>query len=97
MNKGKQRMIYKSKGERLKIWPVKRRKTGQGIIDSSIFDTHLRPLTNSCDNRLNESSFYQVGACLQAEFCHEDWIPHISVGYEINKPSLVMRVGFLIS
>jgi hypothetical protein len=36
-------------------------------------------------NGLNESSFYQVGACLQAESCHEDWIPHISVGSEINK------------
>jgi hypothetical protein len=35
-------------------------------------------------NGLNESSFYQVGACLQAESCHEDWIPHISVGSKIN-------------
>jgi hypothetical protein len=28
---------------------------------------------------------------------YEDWIPHISVGSEINKLGLVMRVGFLIS
>jgi hypothetical protein len=48
-------------------------------------------------NGLNGSSFYQVGACLQAESCYEDWIPHISVGSEINKLGLVMRVGFLIS
>jgi hypothetical protein len=48
-------------------------------------------------NGLNESSFHQVGACLQAESCHEDCIPHISVGYEINKMGLFMRVGFLIS
>jgi hypothetical protein len=26
-----------------------------------------------------------------------DWIPYISVGSEINKLGLVMRVGFLIS
>jgi hypothetical protein len=38
---------------------------------------------------LNESSFYQVGACLQVESCHEDWIPHISVGSEINKSVLL--------
>jgi hypothetical protein len=44
-----------------------------------------------------ESSFYQVGACLQVESCFEGWIPHISVGSEINKSGLVMRVGFLIS
>jgi hypothetical protein len=48
-------------------------------------------------NGLNGSSFYQVGACLQAESCYEGWIPHISVGSEINKMGLVMRVGFLIS
>ena len=47
-------------------------------------------------NVLNESSFYQVGACLQDESFQEDWIPHISVGSEINKIGLVMRVGFLI-
>jgi hypothetical protein len=29
---------------------MKRRETGQGIIDSRISDTHLRPLTTSCDN-----------------------------------------------
>jgi hypothetical protein len=46
---------------------------------------------------LNEISFYQVGSCLQAESCHEDWIPHILAGYEINKLVLVMRVGFLMS
>jgi hypothetical protein len=40
---------------------------------------------------------YQVGVCLQVESCHEDWIPHISVGSKINKSSIVMRVGFLIS
>jgi hypothetical protein len=28
---------------------------------------------------------------------YEDWIPHISVGSEINKLGLVMRVGFNIS
>jgi hypothetical protein len=28
---------------------------------------------------------------------YEDWIPHISVGSEINKLGLVMMVGFLIS
>jgi hypothetical protein len=27
---------------------------------------------------------------------YEDWIPHISVGYEINKMRLVMRVGSCI-
>jgi hypothetical protein len=43
------------------------------------------------------SSLYQVGAYLQAESCDEDLIPHISVGYEINKLGLVMRIGFLIS
>jgi hypothetical protein len=48
-------------------------------------------------NGLNGSSFYQVGACLQVESCYEGWIPHISVGSEINKLGLVMRVGFLIS
>ena len=45
---------------------------------------------------LNESSFYQVGAYLQDESCHEDWIPHILVAFEINKLGLVMRVAFLI-
>ena len=48
-------------------------------------------------NGLNEISFYQVGACLQDESCYEDWIPHISVGSEINKMGLIMRDGFLIS
>ena len=40
-------------------------------------------------NGLNESSFYEVGVYLQVESCHEDWIPHISVGSEINKLGLV--------
>ena len=48
-------------------------------------------------NELNEGSFYQVGSCLEVESCYEGWIPHISVGSEINKMVLVMRVGFLIS
>ena len=46
---------------------------------------------------LNGSSFYHVGACLQDESFHEDWIPHISFVSEINKLGLIMRVGFLIS
>jgi hypothetical protein len=43
-------------------------------------------------NGLNGSSFYQVGACLQAKSCYEGWIPHISVGSKINKMGIVMRV-----
>ena len=49
------------------------------------------------DNGLNESSLYQVGACLQVESCHKDWIPHISVGSKINKLGFAKRVGFIIS
>ena len=48
-------------------------------------------------NGLNESSSYQVGSCLQVESYYEGWITNISVGSEINKLGLVMRVGFLIS
>ena len=48
-------------------------------------------------NGLNGSSFYQVSVCLQVESCYEGWILHISIGSEINKLGLVMRVGFLIS
>jgi hypothetical protein len=34
---------------------------------------------------LNESSFYHVGTCLEAESFHEDWILDISVGSENYK------------
>jgi hypothetical protein len=49
MNRGKQRTIYKPKGEKLKIWPVTRIKTRQDYILGYI-NTHLWPLKTLCDN-----------------------------------------------
>jgi hypothetical protein len=79
-NKGKQRTIYKPKGGKLKIWPATRIKTGQDYRVRYI-NTHLRPLTTLCDNKLHIKPFsFEVYTFLVSKFHNlEVWFSPLTI------------------